>query len=113
MKTGALGLLLTLVVTGILTLVLGSEALIAAATFGLLATTLQVISVAAMKPVWSQGFTRVMGRWAAGTLLRLLGVVLIAVAVLIDRELFPPLPAAFGYLGVVVPLLYVELKLIR
>ena len=28
MKTGALGLLLTLVVTGILTLVLGSEALV-------------------------------------------------------------------------------------
>ncbi len=113
MKTGALGLLLTLLVTGILTLVLGSEALIAAATFGLLATMLQVMSVAAVKPVWNRGFTRVMGRWAAGTLLRWLGVVLIAVAVLIDRELFPPLPTAFGYLGVVVPLLYVELKFIK
>ncbi len=113
MKTGALGLLLTLLVTGILTLVLGSEALIAAATFGLLATMLQVMSVAAVKPVWNRGFTRVMGRWAVGTLLRWLGVVLIAVAVLIDRELFPPLPTAFGYLGVVVPLLYVELKFIK
>ncbi len=113
MKTGALGLLLTLLVTGILTLVLGSEALIAAATFGLLATMLQVMSVAAVQPVWNRGFTRVMGRWAAGTLLRWLGVVLIAVAVLIDRELFPPLPTAFGYLGVVVPLLYVELKFIK
>jgi hypothetical protein len=35
-------------------------------------------------------------------------VVLIVVAVMTHRELFPPLPTAFAYLGVLIPLLFGE-----
>jgi hypothetical protein len=39
--------------------------------------------------------------------------VLVLVAVLAERERFPPLPTAFGYLGVVVPLLFLEVRFVR
>lgn len=52
-----------------------------------------------------------MKRFAIGMGLRFGGIVLFLVAVLVDRTLFPPLPAAFGYLGVIVPLLLAEKKL--
>jgi hypothetical protein len=46
-------------------------------------------------------------------LLRGLGVALVAVAVTLDRSLFPPLPTAFAFLGVLVPLLFLEVRLVR
>ncbi len=54
-----------------------------------------------------------MARWGMGMGLRLLGVMLFAAAVLANRELFPPLPTAFGYLGVLLPLLFMEARLVR
>ncbi len=112
MKTGVLGFSLTVAVTGTLVLVWGAETAVSTASFGLLATAIQVASVAAVRPVWNAGFTRMLARWGMGMGLRLLGVVMIVVAVTVNRELFQPLPAAFGYLGVLIPLLFVETKLI-
>jgi hypothetical protein len=37
----------------------------------------------------------------------------VLLAVLADRESFPPLATAFGYLGVVVPLLFLEVRFVR
>jgi hypothetical protein len=51
--------------------------------------------------------------WLWGTALRFGGVILLAVAVLLNRKLFPPLPAALGYLGVLIPLLVLELRRTR
>jgi hypothetical protein len=51
--------------------------------------------------------------FAHGMLLRLAGVGLLAVAVVIDPELFPPLPAAAGFLGVLLPLLFSEVRFAR
>jgi hypothetical protein len=45
--------------------------------------------------------------------LRLLGVVAIAVAAGLDPAHFPPLAAALGFLGVLLPLLFYEVRLIR
>ncbi len=107
------GVALTAVVTLILWLVWGEAALLAAITFGLLATAIQVCAVAVLKPAISQPFAKLMARWGIGMGLRMLGIVLFVVAVLVDRELFPPLPAAFGYLGVLLPLLFTEMRFLK
>ena len=54
-----------------------------------------------------------MRRWAMGMGLRLGGIVLFVVAVVADRALFPPVPSAAGYLGVLIPLLFLEARLLR
>jgi hypothetical protein len=54
-----------------------------------------------------------MGKWAAGMGLRLIGVAVLPVAVAVDRERFPPLAAALGYLLVLVPLLFYEIRRFR
>jgi hypothetical protein len=46
-------------------------------------------------------------------MLRLGGVVLMGAAVVWDRTLFPPLPTAIGFLGVLIPLLFLEVRFVR
>ena len=48
--------------------------------------------------------------WLAGSALRVGGIVVMVALVLLDRTTFAPLPAALGYLGVLIPLLMLELK---
>jgi hypothetical protein len=109
----AAGVGLTAVVTGALVLAWGSAALVPGVAFGLLATAIQLAAVAVLRPVLAQPFPRVMARWGIGMALRLGGVVLFAVAALVNRELFPPLPAALAYLGVLLPLLFTEMRFAR
>ena len=113
MKVVWLGTGLTGVMTLILTLAFGKTALLPSLTFGALATVIQVLAVQAVKPVFHGPFKKLMLRWGLGMGLRLLGVVAIVVVVLVRRDIFPPLPTAFAYLGVLVPLLFAEIRLIR
>lgn len=94
-------------------LVWGTAALVPGVTFGAGATGIQMAAVALVRPVRAEPFGKFMARWAMGMALRLAGVVAFAAVVLADRELFPPLPTAFGYLGVLMPLLFLETRLIR
>jgi len=112
-KTAGIGAGLTLIVLVGMTLVWGERAGVAGAVFGALATVLQTIAVLAMKPAIGAHHTTMFKRYGAGLALRMLGVVAIPVAVLSAREWFPPLAAAFGYLGVMVPLLFYETRLFR
>ncbi|MSR07159.1 MAG: hypothetical protein EXR93_08860 [Gemmatimonadetes bacterium] len=113
MKVLGLGLALTAVVSTIEYLAWGPPAVVPAVSFGLLATGIQVVAVWSLKKGLNAPYAELMKRWAVGLGLRMGGVVLFVVAVLVDRALFPPLPAAFGYLGVVVPLLFAETKLAK
>lgn len=113
MKMLGAGLLLTALVSLIEWLAWGRSALVAGVTFGLLATAIQTAAVVALKPALAGPFPALVKRWAVGMGLRLVGVVLIAVLVLVNREVFPPLPAAVGYLGVIIPLLFGEIRLAR
>lgn len=113
MKGFALGLGLTGLVSGILVLGWGRDAWLPGLVFGLVATAIQVISVALVRPAFSGETVRLLKRWGLGMLLRILGVALVAVAVTVDRSLFPPLPTAFAFLGVLVPLLFMEVRLVR
>jgi hypothetical protein len=113
MVAGLGGILLTAVVTGILYLAWGRGALLAGIAFGLLATAIQVASAALVGPVARAEFRLLIRRWAMGMGLRVAGIAVFGVAVWVRRDLFPPLPAAFGYLGVVVPLLFMETRFLK
>lgn len=92
----------------------GSQAAFAAGVFGGLALLIQAVSLALMG--WlppGAGFDRFIARWGVGMGLRFLGVVALAVAGGLDRAHFPAVPMALGFLGVLVPLLFYEVRLIR
>jgi hypothetical protein len=113
MKGLGIGVALTVLVTGLLYLGWGSEALLPALMFGLIATAIQVASVALVRPAFTGETARLLKRWGLGMLLRMLGVALVALLVTLDQTHFPPLPTALGFLGVLVPLLFLEVRLVR
>ena len=113
MKSVSLGLALTVVVTAILMLTSGRQALVPGLTFGGIATAIQFAAVLVVKPAMDGPTKELMKRWGIGMSLRFLGVVLFVVAVLWSRDIFPPLTTAIAYLGVLVPLLFTELRLIK
>lgn len=107
------GVALTALVTAVLMLAWGHAALLPGVTFGLLATVIQVTSAALVKPVVQGEFAILIRRWAMGMGLRVAGIAAFGAAVWVRRDLFPPLPTAFGYLGVVVPLLFMETRFLK
>jgi hypothetical protein len=58
-------------------------------------------------------FERYLARWGAGMGLRMAGVLVFMVAVALRRDLFPPLASAMGFLGVLLPLLALETRLVQ
>ncbi len=104
------GLALTAIVTTILHFAFGHAAMLPAAAFGLLATGIQVAAAAIRRRSETGSFERSVQAFAAGFGLRLLGVALMTAAILARRDLFPPLPTAFGFLGVTIPLLFMEIR---
>ena len=113
MRLFLVGLALTGLVSAILWLIWGTPALVPGITFGLLATAIQLVAVTLAKRTMGGPFSKFMGRWAIGMGLRFSGVVLFAGAVVSNRELFAPLPTAFAYVGVLLPLLYAETWFLR
>lgn len=107
------GVALTLGVTGVLVIGWGRAALVPGVVFGSLATAIQVVAWIIVRPVLGAPFASFLKRWGVGMGLRLAGVALFAVAVMVNRELFPPLPTAFAYVGVLIPLLFMETRWLR
>jgi hypothetical protein len=108
-----LGLGLAALITVIIVLVFGHAALIPGIVFGGLGALIQVIAVTLVKPVLKAPLRDLLIRWGWGMGLRLAGVILFAVAVLIRPDIFPPLPTGLAYIGVVLPLLFMEIRLLR
>lgn len=110
MSPGRAGLVLTLAV-GLLGFAFGgSRGVVAAGSFGLLATVIQVVAGRAMRRQAGRAFRDFARAWASGMGLRFLGVLLLGVVIWLDAERFPPVPAAMGYIGVLVPLLFLEAR---
>jgi hypothetical protein len=107
------GIVLTALVTAVLVLVWGRAALAPGVSFGLLATGIQVVSAALVQPVVHGAFKLLIRRWAMGMGLRVAGIAAFAAAVWVRRDVFPPLPTAFAYLGVVIPLLFMETRFLK
>ena len=91
----------------------GTQAGIAAGIFGAVALAIQLAALALLQPVRGAPFAKFMSRWGAGMGLRFLGIVAIALAAVLDGTHFPPLATALGFLGVLLPLLFYEVRLIR
>lgn len=85
-----------------------------AVAFGLLATTIQYGAgkVTARIPKDAAFGVFVRG-WGTGMGLRLLGVVVLAVVCSVWPARFPAIGAAIGYLGVLIPLLFLEMRATR
>lgn len=113
MNQPALGLTLTAAVTGAAALIWGRSALLPAGAFGLLATGIQVMAVRVVQPALDAPLRTLAQRWAVGMGLRLLGVVILAVVMALAPREMEPLPAAVGYLGVLVPLLFLETRFLK
>ena len=115
--TGFAGVLLTAIMTGIAWRLWGEAAAIAALVFGLIATAIQLGSLAVMAPVrsgkTSAPLPKFMARWGIGMGLRMAGVIALAVLAAVDQTHFPAVPVALGFLGVLLPLLALEVRLVR
>jgi hypothetical protein len=107
------GLGLTAAVTLALRAVFGPGVVLAGLAFGLLATVIQLAAVRLLRRAWSGSNVEFLKGVGAGMGLRFAGVVGLLVAILLDRERFPPLPSAVGFLGVLIPLLFLEVRLAR
>jgi hypothetical protein len=112
-RTLAAGIALTIVVSGIARALWGPAALLPAAVFGVVSTALQ-LAANWCNARWAPGPATVFPKgWLYGMALRMGGVVLFAAAVLAWGAVFAPLPTALGFLGVIVPLLFLELRMTR
>jgi ABC-type Co2+ transport system permease subunit len=90
----------------------GRSGALAAGAAGLLATGVETVAVSALRPALEPPFERLLKRWAVGLALRLAGVAGVGIAVLRWPERFPVLPTALGFLMVLLPLLFGEMRLV-
>lgn len=109
----ATGLVLTLLVTLGMQQAWGDAARLPGVAFGMLATLIQAVAVRSLARRMHGTTTEFFKGIGVGMMLRIGGVLLFVLAVVVDRGRFPPLPTAFGYLGVVVPLLFLEARFVR
>ncbi|MDH5804393.1 MAG: hypothetical protein OEZ54_04340 [Gemmatimonadota bacterium] len=113
MKALPWGFGITAIVAAVWWKIWGTDVVLSAVFFGLLATGLQVAANVVFERAKKETTAEFMKAYGVGMGLRISGVVVFAVLVFLDRELFPPLPSAFAYLGVLIPLLFMEMKYIK
>lgn len=114
MKVLAAGIVLTAGVAALLVRWLGTGALLPALVMGGVATTIELVAVRALRRApLDRGTAEFFKAVGVGMALRLLGVVVFAGLVLWDRGRFLPLATGLGYVGVLIPLLFLEVRFIR
>jgi hypothetical protein len=113
MKAVGWGVALTVLVTVVLVLYWGRAALLPGLAFGAMSTAIEGVALTRLRRTWHERGTGPLKGFAEGMGLRLAGVAALATAIVIDRTVFPPLPSALGFLGVLVPLLFLEVRWVR
>jgi hypothetical protein len=113
MKVVGWGVGLTALVTVASGLYWGRAAILPGLAFGALATAIEVIALARLRRSWHQPGTGPLTGFAEGMGLRMAGVAVMAAAIVINRTVFPPLPSALGFLAVLMPLLFLEIRWVR
>jgi len=108
-----IGLGLTGLVTGALVVGFGRGALLSGLVMGGLATGIEMVAARWLRRGLAASTPEAMQGFAAGLLFRLLGVGVFAGLVVWNRVVFAPLPTALGFLGVSIPLLFLETRFIR
>lgn len=92
-------------------LVWGREGITAVVTFGIVAITIQMVAARIMHRLGVPATPDRLRIYAIGMGLRIVGVVAIGAAATLDRTTFPPAAAALGYLGTLLPLMWLETQL--
>ena len=110
---GAVGVVLSAVLGGVAWGVWGRAGAVGALAFGLLATAIQLAAMRLMRGSREARFDAFLAKWGAGMGLRMLGILVFMLAVSLRRDLFPPLASAMGFLGVLIPLLALEIRLVQ
>ena len=113
MKQLAPGVALTAVVTALLVWGFGRAALMPGLVFGAVATAIQVAAARFLRQAQGKSYEQLLKAWGLGMALRMAGMMMFLGAVLADRTLFPPLPTALAYVGVLIPLMFSDLRTIR
>ena len=113
MKAVGWGVSLTVLVTVVLVLYWGRAALLPGLSFGALSTAIEGVALTRLRRTWHEPGTGPFKGFAEGMGLRLAGVAVLAAAIVMNRSVFPPLPSALGFLGVLVPLLFLEVRWVR
>jgi hypothetical protein len=109
----AAGLVLTAIVTALLVRGFGSIALLPGVVFGGVATVIQLAAGVFLRRAVGKPLEQLLKAWGIGMGLRVLGMFLFLGAVLVDRAHFPPLPTALAFVGVLIPLMFSDLRTIR
>jgi hypothetical protein len=111
-RQAAAGLVLTAGVGAVCWWLGGRSAALAGGAAGLAATAIEVTALRLLTPALVPPFGRLIRRWAYGLGLRLGGVGLVGLAVLRWPVRFPPLPTALGFVAVLIPLLFGEMRMV-
>jgi len=73
----------------------------------------QLWAVVLLRPKMRAPNPAFMARWLGGIGIRFLALGALVIWVLTHPASFPPLPAVFGFLGVLLPLLFLETRFLR
>ena len=84
-----------------------------AAIGGCVALVAQGWAVALLRPKMGAPTPEFMGRWLGGIAIRFVAVGALMIWAATHRASLPPLPAALGFLGVLLPLLFLETRFLR
>jgi hypothetical protein len=85
----------------------------AAAIGGGVAVIAQTWAVLLLRPVMRAPNPQFMARWLGGMGIRFLALGVLVVWAATHRASLPPLPAVLGFLGVLLPLLFLETRFLR
>ncbi|MEP6475589.1 MAG: hypothetical protein ABJC74_17840 [Gemmatimonadota bacterium] len=102
---------LTVAVSAGLVAALGRSAALASLVAGLMATVVEWASLRSLRRGQQGGTREFLAGFTASAIYKLIGILVFAALVLVNRSLFPPLPTGLGFLGVLIPLLFFEVRL--
>ena len=80
---------------------------------GGVALVAQLWAVALLRPAMRAPSPQFMSRWLGGMAIRFVAVGALMIWAATHRASLPPLPAALGFLGVLLPLLFLETRFLR
>ncbi len=110
MRSVRWGGIAALAMAGLCGVLLGVPAARAALVMGGVALGLQLLGERLVRRTGQRPTVDNLAVYAIGFGLRVVGIVVLGILVTVRRELFPPVPSAVGYLGTVIPLLYLETR---
>ena len=112
MSHAILGFILTVASGAVAWRLGGGIAAQGAVAAGALATVVETAAVSLLRPALVSPFEKLLKRWAYGLGLRVGAVAAVGAAVLFLPERFPVLPTALGFVAVLIPLLFGEMRLV-